>query len=257
MKHTTTRFRRLIRRPWFIAGANLVAIAAIASGCTLKEQDAPGLTGPSEFSTSLAITATPDILPQDGTSRSDIRIRAFDSNGQPKPGLFLRLDIVVNGVLVHGFGSLSVSSVQTDGAGEARAVFTAPPPPPDFNEPEPLVQILVTPLGTNFANTVSRSVSIQMVRPAVVQVPGAPFAEFTYSPAMPRVGIYVFFDARLSYDLDGVIVQYEWDYGDGERETGQTQSHDFMAPGNYNVTLTVTDDAGLKSSRTRTVAVIP
>jgi PKD repeat protein len=50
-------------------------------------------------------------------------------------------------------------------------------------------------------------------------------------------------------------VSYEWDYGDGDRESGITQSHDFTAAGDYQVTLTVTDDSGLKASRTRVISV--
>jgi PKD repeat protein len=62
------------------------------------------------------------------------------------------------------------------------------------------------------------------------------------------------FDAGGSTD-DGIIVSYGWDFGDGNNGTGLTTSHTYTAEGTYDVTLTVTDDAGQTDSVTRTVTV--
>ena len=57
------------------------------------------------------------------------------------------------------------------------------------------------------------------------------------------VGENVAFDSTGSTDLDGTIVAYEWDFGDGSPiVNGPTPSHTYMASGAYFVTLTVTDD---------------
>ncbi len=239
------------------AAAALLAAVTAVSGCTTKKQDAPPLTGPSEFALSLAMTATPDTITQDGASQSVILIVARDSHSQPIANLSLRLEMSVNGVVVPEFGRLSTQNLVTGADGRATAVYTAPPAPPDLNDPEAIVRFIATPIGSNFDNQWSRFVSIRLVPPAVALVPGAPFAEFTYTPASPRAGTVVQFDARLSSDPDGFIVAYQWDYGDGELETGQTQNHDFTAAGTYPVTLTVTDNAGLKASRTRFIVVAP
>jgi PKD repeat protein len=50
------------------------------------------------------------------------------------------------------------------------------------------------------------------------------------------------FDATASYDADGEIVSYAWDFGDGDTATGIIVNHDFPADDTYTVTLTVTDD---------------
>src|SRR6266508_1592127 len=106
--------------------AALAAVLAMSAGCTTKSQDTPPLSGPSEFGTSITLTANPDAINQDGGSQSLITITARDSNGKPpnRP-LSLRTDIFVNGVHTD-FGSLSARSVSTDANGVARLVYTAP-----------------------------------------------------------------------------------------------------------------------------------
>lgn len=56
-------------------------------------------------------------------------------------------------------------------------------------------------------------------------------------------------DASASYDPDGYIVDYKWNWGDGTPEgSGVLSSHKYLAPGTYVLTLTVTDNDQLTSS---------
>ncbi|MGQ9470759.1 MAG: PKD domain-containing protein [Candidatus Aminicenantales bacterium] len=71
-----------------------------------------------------------------------------------------------------------------------------------------------------------------------------PVANFTYSPQKGEAPLTVNFDASLSYDPDGQIVRYDWDFGDGSQATGKIVSHTFSTPGLFSVRLTVTDDKG-------------
>jgi PKD repeat protein len=50
--------------------------------------------------------------------------------------------------------------------------------------------------------------------------------------------------AEDSEDPDGSIVNYSWDFGDGETGFGKEVSHQWADDGNYTVTLNVTDDDG-------------
>ena len=52
------------------------------------------------------------------------------------------------------------------------------------------------------------------------------------------------FSAEDSYDPDGKISSYEWDFGDGNKGNGIKTQHTFTTTGNFTVTLTVTDDEG-------------
>jgi hypothetical protein len=63
------------------------------------------------------------------------------------------------------------------------------------------------------------------------------------------------FDASGSTSLDGVIVSYVWDFGDGTQGTGMAPTHKYSAPGQYLVTLSVTNDQGLTSVVSQTVTV--
>src|SRR4029078_12125664 len=64
------------------------------------------------------------------------------------------------------------------------------------------------------------------------------------------------FDATSSTD-DVAIMSYRWDWGNGRSETRATPTvlNTWASPGVYNVTLTVTDGAGLTSSVTKAVTV--
>ena len=61
----------------------VLAFAAVVAACTMKKQEAPGLTGPSEFAKSLNVSLTPDSIQQDGASQSIVTATATGLNGEP------------------------------------------------------------------------------------------------------------------------------------------------------------------------------
>lgn len=69
------------------------------------------------------------------------------------------------------------------------------------------------------------------------------------------VGEEITFDGSKSYDPDGTIVSYHWEFGDGSSGEGMTVTHAYSEPGSYTVTLTVTDDGGLTGSDTAIITV--
>jgi len=87
------------------------------------------------------------------------------------------------------------------------------------------------------------------IKPVTVSPPNvAPVAGFSAVPTYLSVA----FDASYphSYDSDGWIVSFDWDFGDYSTDTGWTVVHNFWRAGSYTVTLTVTDDDGLTSNAT-------
>jgi len=74
-------------------------------------------------------------------------------------------------------------------------------------------------------------------------------------PYYGRPGRSISFDGTHSYDPDGEIESYAWDFGDGGTATGPTPSHTYDSTGTYIVTLTVTDNHELTGIDTTTVYV--
>jgi len=77
-----------------------------------------------------------------------------------------------------------------------------------------------------------------------------PIAEFSESASIVYTGEVINFNASDSYDPDGYIVSYSWDFGDGNTDSGVTVSHSYMDDGEYTVTLMVVDNRGATDSKT-------
>jgi parallel beta-helix repeat protein len=65
------------------------------------------------------------------------------------------------------------------------------------------------------------------------------------------------FDGSGSYDLDGEIVSYEWDFGDDTTGTGEITTHQYTELGSYTVTLTVIDDDNAEDNDACLIQVYP
>ena len=75
-----------------------------------------------------------------------------------------------------------------------------------------------------------------------VVVSAAPVAEA--GPDQAVTASVVSFDGGGSTDPDGSIIRWEWEFGDGQTDSGRNVDHAFAAPGTYEVKLTVTDNSG-------------
>jgi PKD repeat protein len=72
------------------------------------------------------------------------------------------------------------------------------------------------------------------------KTPPRPRAELPGAAAMRQA---LLFDASKSEDVDGNILTYRWDFGDGTTSDVMTETHAYAAPGTYVVRLTVADDS--------------
>jgi hypothetical protein len=75
----------------------------------------------------------------------------------------------------------------------------------------------------------------------------SPVASFSYSPTTPAPNEIIAFNASASYDPDGSIVNYAWNFGDGNVTIMGSPiiTHTYPMDGNYTVELAVTDNTGL------------
>ena len=76
------------------------------------------------------------------------------------------------------------------------------------------------------------------------------------SSVLITTGEYITYDGTSSMDMDGDIIEYFWDFGDGSNGTGSTGIHAYQEEGTYFVTLRVTDDRGASGTGTIMVIVV-
>jgi microbial collagenase len=74
---------------------------------------------------------------------------------------------------------------------------------------------------------------------------GGPYAGLTFED--------IIFDGSKSYDSDGSIVNYTWDFGDGNTSYVKKPVQSYSTQGLFNITLTVIDNDGLTDTDTTTV----
>lgn len=84
-----------------------------------------------------------------------------------------------------------------------------------------------------------------------------PTPSFT-APTAGQTGQAVSFDASGSYDIGNPIATYAWNYGDGsptDTTSGASAKHTYLAPGPYQVSLTVSDSSGGANASTQTLPI--
>lgn len=87
---------------------------------------------------------------------------------------------------------------------------------------------------------------------AISDVPPVPVLN---APNSSNVNELIIFGASSSYDTDGTIVNYTWNFGDGSVGYGVSAGHIYPAAGTYTVMLTVTDDDGDSTDTLTSVTV--
>lgn len=83
-----------------------------------------------------------------------------------------------------------------------------------------------------------------------------PVAVFSATPNYGTPPLAVSFDGQQSFDPDGSIAAYAWDFGDGTKGTGYVATHAYAKAGTYAATLTVTDNAGSESPVSYTTVTV-
>jgi PKD repeat protein len=205
-------------------------------------------------------------------------------------GQTLKLEIplaqvaVINGVVFHDEnrngqvdsseqGLSFVRVFLTDATGQTRDARTDPDGRFAFSELLPgkyTVALDVRSLPKDFSPTTPAEVTVELKaqeritvnfgaaeRPRTVKFP--PVAQFEFTPERPKVGETVRFDASESFDPDGQIIRYEWDFEtDGTIDAqGVRVEHIFTQAGTFTVTLKVTDNDGETGTARKTVTVGP
>jgi len=99
----------------------------------------------------------------------------------------------------------------------------------------------------NRNGTATKSTKVTAIAPNI-----APTASFASS----ATDLGASFDASGSFDPDGTVTAYAWNFGDGTTATGKAATKQYSAGGTYTVTLTVTDNRGGTATATKQITVI-
>jgi hypothetical protein len=171
----------------------------------------------------IVASLSPSILPNAG-GRVQIIATVYDSYLQPIPGITV--------ILETNTGTLDSRSAPmiSNAAGQVT----------DYLETTTEATISI------YAGDITHSVGISLEEAPQPNTP--PVAEFSYSPTDPVSNETIHFNASGSYDEDGDVVFYQWDFGDGSRQNGKIRTHAYdvseFVSKTFTVTLTVTDDDG-------------
>lgn len=118
---------------------------------------------------------------------------------------------------------------------------------------ETVVLDTVTPLSTG--STTKFEMSYAPSGSSVVQVDDFHPEARAHAPARTRTEVSVTLDGSNSFDPDGTVASYLWDFGDGTTASSATVSHAWATANVYPVRLTVTDAEGNSGSTTINVSV--
>lgn len=84
---------------------------------------------------------------------------------------------------------------------------------------------------------------------------GDPVASFFAAPSSGPAPLEVTFDGSTSYDSDGAIVSYSWDFGDGETGEGAIVIHTYTTSGTFEASLVIKDNDGRAGTASEEIVV--
>jgi len=93
----------------------------------------------------------------------------------------------------------------------------------------------------------SASTPVLVTQPSTGDTNIPPVAAISSASNRGLAPFTILLDAKGSTDPDGKITKYSWNFGDGSTGTGLAVKHTYPVPGDYVVTLRVTDNKGAVS----------
>ncbi|MCI0636476.1 MAG: PKD domain-containing protein, partial [Actinobacteria bacterium] len=117
--------------------------------------------------------------------------------------------------------------------------------------PTGLVTMTVS-IADDVGNRTTQSVSFAVT----VTSPSPPTASLSASPTSGEAPLTVDFSGESSTDSDGLVMRYDWYYGDDRTGIGRRAPHCYADPGTYDVTLVVRDNEGGVAQATTSIEVL-
>ena len=202
-----------------------------------------------------------EIYPQSWRTYTVVGWNDGDASGNITSGDYI--DVVETA----GYRTYLVNSVSTDISVQRKPWIVESSPDDVFFGVKPIVTVVGSPHperafspwhNLQYSVLLPHKVENATYTASLTQQP--PMATYTFSPTAPMEFEPTIFNASGSYDPDGYIVNYVWDFDDGSPPVVTTETtliHNFTLQGTYNVTLTITDDSALTDTYWELVQVQP
>ena len=256
--------------------AAVLGLFVAHAGCGLDGVEIPEIDGPSELATAVTLTATPDLITADGFSTSLITATVRGPNGEPIAGREIFFSIADASGLTADIGELRSTTtgtgvgtgivVRTNAQGVAAVIYEAPARTDATANQQ--VRVTARPAGTDASSALYRSVNIELrsaeprlfpqrpdnVLPTcsfTVQVTGKSSCTAANVCTIP-INTSVLFQST-SFDTDGTIVRYFWDFGNGTNADHPDTSTSYKIAGIYTVSHLVTDNNGGQAACAATI----
>ena len=114
------------------------------------------------------------------------------------------------------------------------------------------------PTGPGKVTITETTTSTSTTTTTTTTIPVPPTSKFTFSPISPKAGDTVMFDGSESTAGPGRrIVNYDWQFGDGNTGDGPTPSYVYPEDGLFLITLIIEDDAGGSARSSQPINVRP
>ena len=233
----TSVISEIVSRPGWISG-NALTLVVTGTGVRTAEayNGSPSLAP--EIVIEYTLTA-PNVLPAvtltspaNGALYTSLATIALNANASDSDGSIAKVNFYQNGIFVGSDNSAPFSLSWTIPAYGAYAISAE--------------------AVDNDGGSVTDVVNVNVVPPNL-----APFAVISGVPSIGFAPLIVNADASLSYDTDGNVASYAWDFGDGNSSTVSNPTHVYYAQGTYIVTLKVTDNDGAVNIVSTVVSVMP
>jgi len=230
-------------------------LALSFGGCTTHEVSVPELDGPSEQGIQISLKVSKDVLVSDGRDFAVVTatVRGPDGRLAANQDVFFAIadesghfaDI---GVIVGSNGPGTGATVRTNAQGVAQVIYEAPARTDATANQTVLVMARLVGSDANGAAYHSVRIELRSAEPRLFPPNPTnvlPKCSFITEPSAGpfKVNTVIGFHSTSS-DPDGVIVRYEWNFGDGTSGDAPDTAKVYRSPGSYTVTHSVIDDDG-------------
>jgi len=220
---------------------------------TLTVTDNGGLTNSTNANVTVAAPTTGNEISNGGT-----KANLSAATGQTSASYFINVPINATNLVIAISGGTGDADLYVNQGSEPSASSYSCRPYQSGNNETCTVSAPTSGLWYVNLNAYSAFSGVSLTASYDVAQPPTNTAPVVYinGPYTADEGVEINFSSAASYDPDGSISSYVWDFGDGtSTSTLANPSHTYATAGSYTVSLSITDNGGLTETATTTATI--